>query len=115
MCQKKEDQIRYGLLGVEMMSDTQTRQFTFPRPMICTHIYPDGREEQVKYGHFESILIVAENGWEVYRTKILTPPQYLVTELTKVDGTKVVSDEGFCLIHEDTYADGRKALNKFGD
>jgi hypothetical protein len=30
------------------------KQLTFPHPMNCTHIYPDGREERVRYGHFEA-------------------------------------------------------------
>jgi len=38
-------------------------QLTFPHPMTCTHIYPDGREEKVRYGQYEAIKITTENGW----------------------------------------------------
>ncbi len=82
------------------------KQLTFPRPLTCTHIYPDGREERVRYGQYEAIQIKAENGWDTSRTKALIVPSYLVSEVTKADGTKVVFDEPWYLIEKCDYGDG---------
>lgn len=66
-----------------------TKQITIPYPVIAYHIYPDGREEQVKYGQYEAIEIVTENGWPVERTKQLHACQHFVTHVEKPDGTIV--------------------------
>jgi hypothetical protein len=82
------------------------KQLTFPRVMTCNHVYPDGREEKIRYGKYECIMIDSENGWPVYRTVILIAPNYLVTEVMKTDGTKVVFDEPWYLIEKSNYGDG---------
>lgn len=87
-----------------------SKQLTFPHPMTCTHVYTDGRTEKVKYGQYEAIKIVSENGWAVYRTKILTVPSYFVEEVMKEDGTKVIFDEPFYLTEKKEYGDGSGRL-----
>ena len=69
------------------------RQLIFPRPMTCTHIYPDGREERVGYGQYEAAMIVSENGWSTNRTIILIVPYWYVTEVVKENGTKITFDD----------------------
>ena len=88
-----------------------SKQITFGKPIECTHLYPDGTQERVRYGHFESILIVKENGWDALRTKILGMPRYCVEEVELVNGTKIIFDKPFIEIHEEYYGDnsGRKA------
>lgn len=88
------------------------KQLTFPRSMTCTHIYPDGREERVRYGQYEGIQITTENGWDTNRTVILIVPYYLVSEVTKEDGTKVVFDEPWYTIEKQDYGDGSGRLAK---
>jgi len=82
------------------------KQFTFSQPTECTHVYIDGREERVRYGQFEGIMITKENGWDVGRTRILIPGSYGVTELTKQDGTILVFDYPIKTIEERYFADG---------
>ncbi len=82
------------------------RQLTFPYPMNCTHIYPNGYEEKVRYGYFEGVEIVAENGWPCGRTVTLAVPQYLCTEVTKTDGVRIIFEKPFFLISEKEYGDG---------
>ena len=92
-----------------------SKQLVFPRPMTCTHIYPDGREERVRYGYFEAIKIVSENGWPVNRMETLIPPRYCLEEVVKTDGTKVVFDEPICLLNEREYGDGSGRMAKRWD
>lgn len=82
------------------------KQLTFPYPMNCIHIYPNGYEEQVRYGYYESVNIIAENGWPVGRTTTLVVPQYLCTEVTKTDGVRIIFEKPFFLIGEKEYGDG---------
>ncbi len=82
------------------------RQLTFPQVMDCTHIHPDGREENVRYGKFEAIIIVAENGWPTDRTVPAIVPSHFVTEVTKEDGTRVVFGKPWFLLYEREYGDG---------
>lgn len=89
-----------------------TKQLTFTQPTICIHVYPDGLQERVRYGHFESILITKENGWDVDRTKILILPTYLVEEVRKTDGTKVIFDEPFYRIEKEEFGDNSKRMAK---
>lgn len=72
----------------------KTKQYTFHHPAEVTHVYPDGRTERVRYGHFEAIEFTHENGLEFKGTITLAIPTIPVMEMTKVDGTKVVADEG---------------------
>jgi hypothetical protein len=88
------------------------KQLTFPCPMTCTHIYTDGSEERVRYGQYEGIQIIEENGWDTSRTKILIVPCYLVSEVTKEDGTKVIFDEPWYAIEKKDYGDGSGRLAK---
>lgn len=87
------------------------KQLTFSKITDCTHIYQDGRQERMRYGCYESINIVAENGWDVNRAIILIMPSYYVEEVTMLDGTRVVFDEPFYLIEKSEYGDNseRKA------
>lgn len=71
------------------------KQLTFSRSLTVTKIYPDGKEEKLRFGQFESVMIVKENGLDVDRCRILTPPTCPVTEVECVDGTKLVFDEPF--------------------
>ena len=89
------------------------KQITFPIPMVCTHINPDGSQERIRYGYYEAIEITKRNGWE-FGTENLNVPDYYVEEVTKVDGTIVVLDEPFMLINRQEYGDGsgRKAANR---
>ena len=93
-------------MDVEAVVNAMSSQLTFPKPTTCTHYYPDGSDERVTYGQFEAIMIDTENGWPVNRTKILIVPSYLVTEVEKTDGTRVVFDEPWFLIEKRTYGDG---------
>jgi len=77
----------------------------FPRPTTCTHVYPDGREERVRYGYTEVIIITHENGWPVNRNEIRMP-RWIVSEVTKEDGTIVIFDEPFFTIEEQYFGDG---------
>lgn len=86
------------------------KQLTFLGPMTCIHIYPDGTEERVRYGYFEGIQIITENGWDVSRSIILILPRYLVSEVVKTDGTKVIFDEPWYLIEKREYGDGSGRL-----
>lgn len=88
------------------------RQVTFPHPMNCIHIYPDGREERVRYGQYEGINIVTENGWPSDRTRILIVPSYYIEEVTKEDGTRVIFDKPFMLIEKKEYGDGSERIAK---
>ncbi len=82
------------------------KQITFPDRMECTHIYPDGKQEDVIYGKFEAIMVTHENGWALDdKTTILTMPNHYVEEVIKTDGTKVIFKEPFLMIHESTYGD----------
>lgn len=81
------------------------KTLTFPQTMVCTHIKPDGTKEDFMYNQYETIQIVSENGWSVGRTKILIVPSYLVTEVVKEDGTKVVFRKPFYCIETKKYND----------
>jgi hypothetical protein len=89
------------------------KQFVFPYPMNCTHIYPDGREEKVRYGQYESIDIISENGWAVDRCVPLVVPAYYIEEVVKTNGTKIIFDEPFALIEQSKHSDGRLAKRTF--
>ena len=93
------------------MFEQYAKQIVFPCPMTCTHIYPDGTEEKVKYGQYESMLVVSENCWPVNRTVLLVVPSFYVTEVLKKDGTRVVFEEPFLTIVEEYFGDnsGRQA------
>ena len=51
------------------------------------------------------------NGWPTNRTVILIAPRYLITEMVKTDGTKVIFDKPLFMIETEDYGDGsgRKA------
>lgn len=85
------------------------KQFMFPKIMDCQHRYPNGTTENVRYGQYECIMITHKNGYPVDRSVLLVMGRYLVTELTKTDGTIVILSEPFELIYENTHADGRPA------
>ena len=57
-------------------------------------------------------MFIKENGWPVGRTVILTPPSYLVEEVTKEDGTRVIFERPFLLIHEKEFGDGSGRVAK---
>jgi len=88
------------------------KQLTFNQPHTCTHIYPDGKSERVRYGYYESIKIVSENGWPVDRCKPLIVPYNLVEEVVKEDGTKVIFDNPFFCISEREFGDGSGRIAK---
>jgi len=96
-------------------TEPKAKQLTFPHPMECTHIYKDGREEKVRYGYFESIAIIAENGHPIGHCVLAIVPSYYVEEVTKVDGTKVVFDKPWFLHTMREYGDGsgRKARSRY--
>lgn len=94
------------------------KQLTFPYPMNCIHVYPNGHEEKVRYGYYEGVEIIAENGWtfnDRRRDMTLTPPQYLCTEVTRKDGVRIIFEKPFFLIKEKGYGDdsGREAPRYF--
>ena len=77
-----------------------SKQITFPRPTTCTHVLSDGSSERVRYGQYESIVIVSENGWplrDIYENVPMTPPRHEAKHVVKTDGTKVIFDEPFYL------------------
>jgi hypothetical protein len=78
-----------------------SKQLTFPRPTTATKVYPDGRQERLRYGQFEAVMIVKENDLPVNRTKILIPPRHPVTRVECEDGTKLVFDEPFYCVETD--------------
>lgn len=97
------------------------KQITFPRPMECTHVYLDGRQERVRYGYFEAIQIIKMNGWDFNQLErgtvtLAVHPLYYVTEVIKSDGTKVIFDEPFFSCYKEEYGDGsgRKAVKIYG-
>lgn len=95
-----------------MMNDNEIKQVVFPRPTTCTHVYADGSEERVRYGQYEGIKIISENGWPIQRlSKVFlnVPIPYWVSEVVKEDGTKVIFDEPFYCIEKKEYSDGRLA------
>lgn len=53
---------------------------------------PDGREERVRYGYYESVLISHENGHPVNRCRILVVPHHPVHHVRRYDGVKIVFD-----------------------
>jgi hypothetical protein len=77
-----------------------SKQLTFPRPTTVTRKWPDGREERIRYGHFESVMIVKENGWPVDRTKILIVPTHPVTDVECEDGSLLIFDEPLYVIEK---------------
>ena len=81
-----------------------SKQLTFPHPTVVTKIHLDGREERLRYGQYEAVMIVKENGHPVNRMKILIPPRYFVTEVECEDGTKLIFDEPFYYIEIREYA-----------
>lgn len=81
-----------------------SKQLTFPKPTVVTKIYHDGRQERLRYGQYEAVMIVRENGHPVDRTKKLIPPTHLVTDVDCEDGTKLVFDEPFYCIEEHRHA-----------
>lgn len=74
------------------------KQLTFPEPTIATKIHQDGRQEQLRYGQYEAVMIIKENGLPVDRNKILIPPRYPVTEVECEDGTKLIFDKPFYMV-----------------
>lgn len=91
------------------------KQLIFPRPMNCTHIYSDGRQERVRYGQYETIQIISENGWPTNRQLggvTLVGSYYFVSEVIKEDGTKVVFDEPWYIIEKQDYGDNSGRLAK---
>lgn len=85
-----------------------SRQLTFPYPTTATKIHPDGRQDRLRYGQYEAVMIVKENGYPTDRCRILIPPRYPVTEVECDDGTKLVFDEPFYCIEECGYHVGNK-------
>lgn len=79
-----------------------SKQLTFPYPVEVTRIY-DGRQERLRYGYFEAVMIVKENGYPVDRCKKLIPPRHPVTEVECEDGSKLVFDKPFYYIEEIGY------------
>ncbi len=77
-----------------------SKQLTFPHPTVVNKIYLDGRQEQLRYGQYEAVMIVKENGFPTDRWKIPTPPRYPVTEVECEDGTKLIFDKPFYCIEE---------------
>ena len=77
-----------------------SKQLTFPKPTVATKIYPDGRQERLRYGQYEAVIIVKENGLPTDRCRTLIIPTHPVTEVQCADGTKLVFDEPFYCIEE---------------
>lgn len=63
------------------------KQITFPFPKLVTKYSPDGSCLGVyRYGQYEAVLVVKENGYEVGGTISLAIPNYPVTHLELEDG-----------------------------
>ena len=78
----------------EKVSDRYiTKQFTFQKPTIVTHIYQDGSRERVKYGYYESVVIDEENGHKIPSTITLAIPHIPVTEVKTLQGLRILFDE----------------------
>ena len=76
------------------------KQLTFPRPTIVTKIYPDGQEERIRYGYYESVMICKENGCSIAETVTLDPPTYPVIEVTCQDGSRLLFDKPWYFMAE---------------
>ena len=77
-----------------------SKQLTFPRAINATAIYPDGSQTRLRFGHYESVMIVKENGLDVGRTVPLTAPYSPVTEVECEDGVKLIFDSSFYCVEK---------------
>ena len=77
-----------------------SKQLTFPKPTDVTKIHKDGKEEKLRYGQYESVMIVKENGWHVDRGRKLVCAYHPVTEVECEDGSKLIFDEPFYTIEK---------------
>jgi hypothetical protein len=77
-----------------------SKQLTFPRVVTVTAVYPDGKQEKIRYGHYESVRVVKENGYDVHRTKKLHAARYPVTNIELENGTKLLFDESIYTIEQ---------------
>lgn len=75
-----------------------SKQLMFSRPTVVTKINLDGSEEKMRYGQYETVMIVKENGFSVDRCRTLVVPSYPVTEVDCEDGAKLIFDEPFYFI-----------------
>lgn len=72
---------------VESEEVVRTKQITFPSPKLVTKYAPDGSCLGVyRYGQYEAILVVKENGYEVGGTVKLSSQTIPVTHLELEDG-----------------------------
>ena len=72
----------------------------FQTPTTVTKVHKDGRKERLRYGQYEAVLIVKENGWDVNRAKILIPPRHPVLFVDCEDGSRLMFDEPFYYIEQ---------------
>jgi len=81
-----------------------SKQLTFPQVTTATKIHADGRQERLRYGQYETVMIAKENGIPVDATVTLQVPRHPVTEVESVDGEKIVFDTPFyCVVHPATH------------
>lgn len=78
-----------------------SKQLTFPGQIKATAIHPDGRKQELIYGHYEAVMIVKENGHDVNRTKELHAARYPVTNVELDDGVKLVFHKPFYTIEKE--------------
>jgi hypothetical protein len=81
------------------------KQLTFPHPINATKVFPDGHKERWRYGQYEAVLIVKENGYHVNRSQILVAAHHPVHEVTCADGTKLIFDKPFYYIEKSGYGE----------
>lgn len=74
------------------------KQLTFPEPTTVTRKNVDGTEEKIRYGYYESVLIVKENNRPVTATITLEVSPKPVTEVECLDGSKLFFDPPFYTI-----------------
>lgn len=91
------------------------RQLTFMSPTTVTKIYPDGTQERLKYGQFEAVMIVSENGMPANRTSYLMPPRYPVTEVKCIDGSTLIFDKPFYNIEEKGFGIKAYLIHVYGE
>jgi len=77
-----------------------SKQLTFTRPTTVTKVYSDGRQERLRYGQYEAVMIVKENGLPTDRLKPLVVPTRPVTEVECEDGSKLIFEEPFYCIEQ---------------
>lgn len=71
------------------------KQLTIPYPMTAIRILPDGTETHIRYGSYEAILIVSDNGHPITPTVQLSVATHEVTEVECLDGSIVKFDTPF--------------------